>query len=104
MAQPLARYVPAEGLTVLLEHNGLAAQPQAWKGTAAYRMLNETSLGDARGHHGPGLDRGLQGPCPGNRSPARKWSRSLTQLANNGFVVGYRGTRRPTGGHERWWS
>ena len=29
----------------LVEHAGFDAQPEAWKGTALYRMLNETSLG-----------------------------------------------------------
>ena len=43
--EPLARYVPAEGLAALVEHNGFAAHPEAWKATAAYKMLNETTLG-----------------------------------------------------------
>ena len=43
--EPLARYIPAEGLAALVEHNGLAAHPEAWKATAAYKMLNETALG-----------------------------------------------------------
>ena len=40
-----ARFVPSEGLAILLEHNGLDSRPEAWKGTAAYKMLNETPLG-----------------------------------------------------------
>jgi hypothetical protein len=45
VAQPLARYIPAEGLAALVEHGGFDAHPEAWKGTALYRMLSETSLG-----------------------------------------------------------
>ena len=29
---PLARYVPAEGLAILIEHDGLDARPAAWEG------------------------------------------------------------------------
>lgn len=42
---PLARYVPAEDLSVYFEFDGLDAHPEAWKKSAAARLLNETSLG-----------------------------------------------------------
>lgn len=44
-AGPLARYVQGEGLVALLEHAGLDARESAWKQTAAYKLLNETSTG-----------------------------------------------------------
>jgi prepilin-type processing-associated H-X9-DG protein len=43
--ESLARYIPAEGLSALIEHEGLSSHGDAWKATAAYKMLNETSLG-----------------------------------------------------------
>lgn len=42
---PLARYVPAQELSVYFEFDGLDAHPEAWKKSAASRLLTETSLG-----------------------------------------------------------
>ena len=44
-AAPLARFVPREGLATYLEFDGLDAHQAAWKGSAAYKLLNETKLG-----------------------------------------------------------
>ena len=44
-AAPLARYVPRKDLVLYVECGGLDARADAWKKTAAYRMLNETTLG-----------------------------------------------------------
>ena len=44
-AAPLARYVPREELAAYLEFDGLDAHRTAWKGSAAYKLLNETGLG-----------------------------------------------------------
>ena len=43
--RPLARYVQKEGLVFYAEHSGLDAHHDAWTKTAAYKILNETSLG-----------------------------------------------------------
>jgi len=43
--RPLARYVPRDNLVLYLGTEGLNTQPDAWKKTAAYKLLNETSLG-----------------------------------------------------------
>lgn len=43
--RPLARYVPREDLVLYLGSDGLDTQPDAWKKTAAYKLLNETNLG-----------------------------------------------------------
>ena len=40
----LGRYVPGDGLAVLVVHEGLDSQPAAWKATAAYKMFTESSL------------------------------------------------------------
>lgn len=42
---PLARYIPRDDLGVYAEFDGVDAHTDAWKKTAAYRMLNETPLG-----------------------------------------------------------
>jgi prepilin-type processing-associated H-X9-DG protein len=44
-AAPLARYVPREGLAGYLELEGLDSHEAPWKGSAAYKLLNETKLG-----------------------------------------------------------
>ena len=43
--RPLAGYFPREDLVVFAEFDGLDAHAEAWKKTAAYRLLNETSTG-----------------------------------------------------------
>jgi prepilin-type processing-associated H-X9-DG protein len=42
---PLARYFPREDLVVYAEFDGLDAHREAWKKTATYRVLNETTTG-----------------------------------------------------------
>ncbi len=41
----LARYAPGENLVFYLEFAGLGEHEQGWRKTAAYRLLNETSVG-----------------------------------------------------------
>ena len=43
--RPPAGYFPREDLVVFAEFDGLDAHAEAWKKTAAYRLLNETSTG-----------------------------------------------------------
>jgi hypothetical protein len=43
--RPLARYVARDGLVLYMGCDGLDAHTDAWKKTAACRMLNDTSLG-----------------------------------------------------------
>jgi hypothetical protein len=47
--RPLARYVPKENLIVYFEFAGLDAHAEAWKKTASYKMLNDTTLGEMLG-------------------------------------------------------
>ena len=42
---PLARFVPADGLTMYVECAGLEAHGDAWKQSAAYKILNDTPTG-----------------------------------------------------------
>ena len=46
---PLARFVPKENLVVYFEFAGLDSHDAAWKNTASYKMLNETTLGEMLG-------------------------------------------------------
>ena len=42
---PLARYVPKDNLVAIAEFTGLDSHSKEWKGSALYKLLNETSLG-----------------------------------------------------------
>ena len=88
VAQPLARYIPAEGLAALVEHAGFDAHPEAWKGTALYRMLNETSLGamleDILSQVADQGFRRAGAPLSGKELVGL-----LSHLLNQGFAVGY---------------
>ncbi len=46
---PLARYVPKENLVTYLEFAGLDSHEAAWKNTASYKILNETTFGEVLG-------------------------------------------------------
>jgi prepilin-type processing-associated H-X9-DG protein len=93
--ESLARYVPADGLALLFEHNGLDARPEAWRGTAAYKMLNETSLGAMLEDIATQLaDRGLQGG-PGAPINGKDAIDLLKHLASKGFAFGYCGSFNP---------
>src|SRR6185312_4466637 len=41
----LARYVPKDNLVVYFEYDGLDAHADAWRKTAAYKILNDTPTG-----------------------------------------------------------
>jgi len=43
---PLSRFVPKENLIFYMEFAGVDAHSESWKNTAAYKMLNETPLGE----------------------------------------------------------
>jgi len=43
--RPLARYIPKDDLIFYAEFSGLDAHADAWRKTATYRMLNETTAG-----------------------------------------------------------
>jgi prepilin-type processing-associated H-X9-DG protein len=92
----LARYVPAEGLAILVEHNGFDTQPGAWKATAAARMLNETSLGTMlEDITAQVVDRGLQRLPGGAPVNGKEVVAVIAHLAHQGFAIGYCGTLNP---------
>ena len=81
-------YFPAEGLAILFEHQGLDAHPDAWKGTAAYKMLNETSLGAMLEDIATQVaDRALRA-VPGTPITGKEAVGLLIHLARKGFAVG----------------
>ena len=93
---PLARYIPAEGLTVLLEHDGLHAHPAAWTGSATYKILNETSLGAMlKDITTQVIDYGLRSAPAPVPLKAEEAVGLLTHLLEEGFAISYGGTFNP---------
>ncbi|MFO0889376.1 MAG: hypothetical protein U0790_09585 [Isosphaeraceae bacterium] len=88
-AAPLARYVPRQDLAAYWELEGLGAHPAAWRGTAAYRSLNETSLGllleDVAAQM---IDLAQQSTPPARRVPPADYLALLKQLAEDGLAAG----------------
>jgi hypothetical protein len=93
---PLARYVARDHLIFYVEFAGLDAHADAWKKTAAQRMLNDTPLGamleDVAGQL---LEKAL------SASPNRKVSGAelvtlIKALGRNGWVLALNGTTKPT--------
>jgi hypothetical protein len=84
----LANYVPGKGLAVLVESPGLASQAAAWRNTAAYKILNNTSTGamleDAIAQ---AVDK-----APGDASKSALTGADVVALlkhvAQNGFILG----------------
>jgi prepilin-type processing-associated H-X9-DG protein len=84
----LARYVPANDLLVYAEFDGLDAHGPAWKRSAAYRMLNETTLGElTESLLAQGIDLARQSGMPVALPASNVILESFKTLARNGFVV-----------------
>ena len=85
---PLVRYVPREKLIFLFEFDGLGAHAVKWRGSAAYKILNETKLGPLLEDL---LIQGLQAAvdsAPGANKPSGKQLVDVLEaIARDGFVV-----------------
>ncbi|WP_406697665.1 DUF1559 domain-containing protein [Singulisphaera sp. Ch08] len=94
-SQSLARYVPGEGLILLIDHEGFEAQSDAWKGTAAFKMLTDTTLGAMfENIAAQVVDRGLQS-APGAPINGKEVVALLAHLASKGFAIGFCGSLNP---------
>ena len=86
---PLARHVPRKDLLAYLEFDGLDAHADAWRASAAYKLLNDTKLGSVL------EDLALQGieliqetTPPEQRVTGAEVVGLLKHIARNGFAVG----------------
>jgi Protein of unknown function (DUF1559) len=86
---PLARHVPLKDLLAYLEFDGLDAHADAWRASAAYKLLNDTKLGNVL------EDLALQGieilhdTMPREqRVTGAEVLGFLKHITRNGFVVG----------------
>jgi prepilin-type processing-associated H-X9-DG protein len=89
--RPMSRRVPADDLFVYVEFDGLDAHAGDWKGSAAYRALNQTTLGSLlEDLAAQGLDLALKGRIP-DPPPGSRVVQSIEFLARKGFAVGVNG-------------
>jgi prepilin-type processing-associated H-X9-DG protein len=98
--ESLARYIPAERLSALIEHEGLSGRGDAWKATAAYKMLNETSFGAMLEDIAVQVaNRAIQA-SPGAPLSGKELVALLRHLIEEGFAFGFsldQGRPQPTG-------
>jgi len=80
---PLARYVPKDNLTLYVEYKGLDAQADAWRKTAAYKILNETTTGAML----EDLFVQVVGKVPNARLSGPEALALLKHVARSGFVL-----------------
>ncbi len=108
---PLARYVPKENLVAYCEFSGLDAHEAAWKNTASYKMLNDTTLGEMLGALSEQLLEKLVSIDPNLRLNGAEIVSLVKHSARSGWVLalnsdpkapnGYRGTFVLRGGASR---
>ncbi len=82
----LARYAPKDNLLFYLEYQGLDAHAEAWKKTAAYKILNETTTGAMLEDLAAQLIAKIPMPPP---QPSRTGPESVAMikhLAHHGFL------------------
>lgn len=88
---PLSRYFPKQDLQVYAEFAGLDAHADAWRQTAAYKLLNETTLGVMLEDVVAQLaDRALVS-SPNRRLNGAEVVTLIKQIAKTGFAVGLAG-------------
>jgi hypothetical protein len=91
---PLARYVPRDHLFFYVEFAGLDAHADAWKKTAAYKMLNTTPLGEMlEDVAGQLLEKPL-GNVPGRKVSGAELVAFCKSAARNGWVLAVSGGQK----------
>jgi prepilin-type processing-associated H-X9-DG protein len=89
LTAPLARYVPRQDLGLYLEFQGLDAHLAAWRGSAAYKILNETKLGALlEDLAGQGIELAQQSVAPEKQVKASTVIELVKHAARQGLAVG----------------
>ena len=87
----MARRVPSRDLVFYAEFDGLDAHARDWKGSAAYKALNQTTLGALlEDLAAQGLDRAMKGKLPDPPKGSRV-VQTLEFLARKGFALAVNG-------------
>ena len=91
----LARYVPREGVVLHLEYDGLDAHAEAWRKTAACKILNTTTTGVLLEDLFVQLYRNYQGA----NAPGAEALVAFKHVARSGFVYALVDAPKPGEGH-----
>ena len=95
----LARYVPRRDLGVYFEFQGLDTQLAVWRGSAAYKLLNETKLGALlEDLAGQGIELAQQSVASEQQLKASELIDLFKHAARHGFAAGAWGLAKPTPG------
>jgi hypothetical protein len=84
---PLSRFVPKENLIVYIEFSGLDAHADAWKNTAACKMLSETPLGEMLALVAAQLLDKALGAFPDNKLAGSEIVTMVKHAARSGWVL-----------------
>ncbi len=87
--RPLSRYVPRDNLLLLVEFQGLDLQADAWTKTAAYKMLNETSLGEMLEAMTAQLVDRAMANVPTKKISGTEFVAVAKHAMKSGFIAGY---------------
>jgi len=85
--RPLARYVPHENPILYAGTDGLDAHADAWKKTAAYKMLNDTPLGEMLETMGTQLADKALAFRPQSKVSGAEVVAMIKHVARSGFVA-----------------
>ncbi len=85
----LSRFVPTKNLVMYAEFDGVEAHAAAWRATAAYKLLNETSLGALIKDLAA---QGIDSQAPGGAKIGKQAVDAFERLAAQGFAIGVMGT------------
>ncbi|MBX6315512.1 MAG: hypothetical protein IRY99_21755, partial [Isosphaeraceae bacterium] len=95
---PPARYVARDDLLIYFEFEGFDAHAEAWKATAAYKLLNETSAGALiEDLAGQVLDRLIS--SRGRKLSGGEAVAAIKHILQNGFVLGMNAGPASGSGH-----
>jgi prepilin-type processing-associated H-X9-DG protein len=84
-----SRYIPAQNLGIYLEFEGLDAHEAAWRKSAAFKVLNETSLGTLlEDIAGQVIEQAQQSTPPAKRIPPAQYLGLLKLGVRRGLAVG----------------
>jgi prepilin-type processing-associated H-X9-DG protein len=89
--RPLAQRVPATDLFLYVEFDGFDAHAKEWKASAAYKALNQTTLGALlEDLAAQGLDLAMKGKMP-DPPKGTQVVQTLELIARKGFALGVNG-------------
>jgi hypothetical protein len=95
---PLSRFVPKENLVTYLEFAGLDSHEAAWKNTASYKILNDTTFGEVLGAVSEQLLEKVLSFVPGHRLSGSEIVGLVKHSTRSGWVLAFHADPKARGG------